>query len=97
MLLFELDLADRLLAFIDKVKDLHASIRGCPPPLELPEAVSNTSREEFVAKVARDALMVRLAQRHPGYGWERNAGYGTAAHLAALDRLGYPARETVSA
>ncbi len=42
----------------------------------------------IVAKVARDALMVDLAQQHPGYGWETNAGYGTPAHLAALERLG---------
>jgi ribonuclease HII len=42
----------------------------------------------IVAKVARDALMVDLAQQHPGYGWERNAGYGTPAHLAALRTLG---------
>jgi len=41
-----------------------------------------------VAKVARDAEMVELARRFPGYGWERNAGYGTAEHLAALQRLG---------
>ena len=32
--------------------------------------------------------MTALAERHPGYGWERNAGYGTAAHKAALERLG---------
>ena len=42
----------------------------------------------IVAKVVRDALMVRLAQRHPGYGWEHNAGYPTPEHLAALTRLG---------
>ena len=50
--------------------------------------VPEISAASIVAKVLRDRLMVRLAQRHPGYGWERNAGYGTAAHLAALDRLG---------
>ena len=32
--------------------------------------------------------MARLALHHPGYGWERNAGYGTAAHKAALVTLG---------
>ena len=32
--------------------------------------------------------MARLAARHPGYGWERNAGYGTAEHREALLRLG---------
>ena len=42
----------------------------------------------IVAKLARDHLMVILAQQHPGYGWETNAGYGTAAHLAALLNLG---------
>jgi ribonuclease HII len=41
-----------------------------------------------VAKVARDEEMTRLAQAYPGYGWERNAGYGTAQHLEALHRLG---------
>jgi ribonuclease HII len=42
----------------------------------------------IIAKVARDRLMARLALRYPGYGWERNAGYGTAEHCAALQRLG---------
>ncbi len=42
----------------------------------------------IVAKVTRDRLMARLARRHPGFGWERNAGYGTPEHRAALARLG---------
>lgn len=42
----------------------------------------------IVAKVIRDRLMTRLAARYPGYGWERNAGYGTAEHRAAIDDLG---------
>ena len=42
----------------------------------------------ILAKVTRDRLMVRLAARHPGYGWEHNMGYGTAAHRQALFRLG---------
>ena len=41
-----------------------------------------------VAKVVRDGLMTRLAARHPGYGWERNAGYATAEHRAAMSALG---------
>ncbi len=32
--------------------------------------------------------MARLAVRYPDYGWERNAGYGTAEHRAALERVG---------
>lgn len=42
----------------------------------------------IVAKVGRDALMAALAQQHPGYGWERNAGYGTKQHRDALLNLG---------
>lgn len=42
----------------------------------------------IVAKVTRDRLMQRLAARYPQYGWEQNAGYATAAHLAAIDEHG---------
>ncbi|MGI9390687.1 MAG: ribonuclease HII [Boseongicola sp.] len=42
----------------------------------------------IVAKVARDRIMVDLAQQHPGYGWDRNAGYPTKAHREALLKLG---------
>ncbi|MEM7124579.1 MAG: ribonuclease HII [Pseudomonadota bacterium] len=38
----------------------------------------------IVAKVHRDRLMANLAETFPAYGWERNAGYGTAEHQAAL-------------
>lgn len=42
----------------------------------------------ILAKVTRDRHMAVLARAHPGYGWERNQGYGTAEHRAALARLG---------
>ena len=42
----------------------------------------------IIAKVARDRVMTALAKDHPGYGWEVNAGYPTAAHRAALLDLG---------
>lgn len=53
----------------------------------------------ILAKVARDRIMVDLAQQYPGYGWDRNAGYPTPDHRAALlnrgptpfHRLGFPA------
>ena len=41
-----------------------------------------------VAKVTRDQIMTHLGELYPGYGWERNAGYGTAEHKSALERLG---------
>ena len=42
----------------------------------------------IIAKVRRDRLMARLADRYPGYGWERNRGYGTSQHLSGLRSLG---------
>lgn len=38
----------------------------------------------IIAKVTRDRLMTKLAVEYPFYGWERNAGYGTAQHIEAL-------------
>ncbi len=42
----------------------------------------------IVAKVWRDRHMVALAQQHPHYGWEKNAGYPTAQHKLGLERFG---------
>ena len=42
----------------------------------------------ILAKVARDRHMDTLAAAFPGYGWERNRGYGSAQHLEALKQLG---------
>ncbi|MEX0337940.1 MAG: ribonuclease HII [Arenibacterium sp.] len=42
----------------------------------------------IIAKNWRDKLMVDLAQQHPGYGWETNAGYPSKQHKKALQNLG---------
>ncbi len=42
----------------------------------------------IAAKVERDRIMTALASVYPGYGWERNAGYGTREHRDALRRFG---------
>ena len=41
-----------------------------------------------VAKVTRDRIMRALALRYPGYGWDSNVGYSTAAHFDGIGRLG---------
>ena len=46
------------------------------------------SAASILAKEHRDRLMRAAALAHPHYGWERNMGYGTAEHLAALVRHG---------
>ncbi len=42
----------------------------------------------IIAKVTRDRIMIALAAKHPGYGFERHKGYGTAEHHDAIRRLG---------
>ncbi len=49
------------------------------------EAIAAAS---IVAKVHRDRLCTILHAQHPGYGFDVHKGYPTAAHLAALQRLG---------
>jgi ribonuclease HII len=67
-----------------------------PPPLACPVRCVikgdgkslSIAAASIIAKVTRDRIMSDLAIRHPEFGWERNAGYGTAEHQAALARLG---------
>ena len=67
-----------------------------PPDLAVPaEAVvkgdakiAAVSAASILAKTARDAEMYALHERHPEYGFAQHKGYGTAAHLAALQRYG---------
>ena len=42
----------------------------------------------IVAKVTRDQMMEEFDKEYPGYDFAKNAGYGTAKHLAGLDQLG---------
>jgi ribonuclease HII len=42
----------------------------------------------IIAKVTRDRMMVEYAREYPGYGWERNRGYGTPEHYRGLNALG---------
>ncbi|AWN48029.1 ribonuclease HII [Methylobacterium terrae] len=70
--------------------------RDVPPGLPLPcrafvggdRLVPQIAAASIVAKVVRDRLMRALALRHPAYAWERNVGYGTAAHRAAMGAEG---------
>lgn len=66
------------------------------PDLDLPATAvvkgdglsASIAAASIIAKVRRDRMMAELAESYPVYGWERNAGYGTAEHRAALDRHG---------
>ncbi|MEQ1498979.1 MAG: ribonuclease HII [Novosphingobium sp.] len=46
--------------------------------------IPSISAASILAKEHRDRIMKAAALVHPGYGWERNMGYGTAEHMLAL-------------
>lgn len=60
---------------------LEAVVRGDATEAEI-------SAASIVAKCVRDGLMREAAREFPGYGFEVHKGYGTAAHIQALARLG---------
>ncbi len=79
------------------VKPCHVLVDGNqPPPLDAPLTcvVKGDGRSlsiaaaSIIAKVHRDRVMAQLDQSAPGYGWAKNAGYGTADHQRALDMVG---------
>ena len=50
--------------------------------------IAQIAAASILAKVARDAEMYALHERYPQYGFNQHKGYGTAAHLAALQQFG---------
>jgi len=50
----------------------------------------------IIAKVTRDRIMTALAADFPGYGWEKNKGYGVPAHKSGLEHLGVTPHHRVS-
>lgn len=50
--------------------------------------VASIGAASILAKVYRDSLMCEYAKQYPEYAFERNAGYGTAAHIAAIREVG---------
>jgi len=57
-------------------------------PVHADATFFSVAAASIVAKVHRDRLMVELDARHPGWGWRRNKGYGTAEHRRALAESG---------
>ena len=49
---------------------------------------ASVAAASVLAKVARDRLMVELAEKHPGYGFEGHKGYASELHIQAIRTLG---------
>jgi len=50
--------------------------------------IASIAAASIVAKVSRDFYMKSLNLRFPGYGWEKNVGYGVCQHKTAIYKLG---------
>ncbi len=68
-----------------------------PPPFQYPsQAVIDGDRyipvisaASIIAKVTRDREMIEMGKVYPGYGYDKNKGYGTAEHKLALMERGF--------
>jgi ribonuclease HII len=75
---------------------LDGSFNYCDPDLPLSvvmqkkadQSASSVAAASIIAKVERDEFMRERSIEFPGYGWERNSGYGTREHLEAIKRFG---------
>lgn len=70
---------------------------GLKAPKEFPKQKTIVKGDEtepaislasIVAKVTRDRHMLKMAKKHPAYGFEAHVGYGTAKHYAAIQKHG---------
>ncbi len=80
------------------VDGFHLRLARLPqqPIIRGDQLVLSIAAASIVAKVHRDAWMVRLGFEIPGYGFERHKGYGTAAHLRAIRRRGVTAHHRLT-
>ena len=58
--------------------------------------IKEISAASIIAKVARDEYMIALGAELPGYGFEKNVGYGTKAHIEAINTLGLTSEHRLS-
>lgn len=83
---------------IDNIDIKYALIDGNKIPKDMPCAAQYVVKGDSIsksiaaasiaAKHYRDSIMEQLATKHPHYGWERNVGYPTPEHRAAIEQFG---------
>ena len=81
------DKAPATLCIVDAVRDLYLPF-PIMPIIKGDSTSYNVAAASIVAKVTRDRQMAEFGRIYPQYGFERNMGYGTAEHIAALKEYG---------
>ena len=79
--------APATLCVVDAVRDLYLPF-PIMPIIKGDSTSYNVAAASIVAKVTRDRQMAEFGKMYPQYGLERNMGYGTAEHIAALREYG---------
>ena len=69
-------------------------IKGIDESLQMPiikgdGRVACIAAASILAKVQRDRQMIEFSERFPEYGFEKHKGYGTKAHIAAIEEFGF--------
>jgi ribonuclease HII len=82
--LFELDVAGRSRAPVVELSAEPAVLTR----VKADQRCAAVAAASVLAKVERDAIMVRLAEDFPAYGWRENKGYSAPEHAAALRAWG---------
>jgi len=82
-----LQLSETEIAFVDglRVPDMPVKCRFIVKGDAKSASIASAS---IFAKVHRDEIMMRYAEKYPEYGFDRHKGYGTSDHLAALKKHG---------
>ena len=63
-------------------------VRGLQTLVKADAQIAEVSAASILAKVTRDRTMNELARHFPQYGFAQNKGYGSRAHIAAIERYG---------
>ncbi|MDE6401559.1 MAG: ribonuclease HII [Clostridiales bacterium] len=74
-------------AVVDAVKGIDTDVK-CVPVIKADAKSYCTAAASIIAKVTRDRLMRELDEKYPQYGFAKNKGYGTKAHIAAIKEYG---------
>ncbi len=52
------------------------------------QKIPEISAASIIAKVSRDRLIAKISKKFNRYSWDKNAGYGTKYHIAAIKKFG---------
>ncbi len=75
------------LVLVDGTKIFYSRIKAIPI-IEGDAKSFCIAAASIIAKVTRDKIMLKLAEKHPEYLWEKNKGYATKEHITALKKYG---------